>query len=228
MASVLFAGVFIYVRSYGASIYAVITKALASFCFVMLFALSVEKIGYTSSGNMAILLGLVAGLIGDIVLDLKVTYSESENEYLNAGFAAFGVGHLMYTIGMLGMASTYEINVLTPILIAFGAAAVLTVATYFATTKLMKFDFGKNIIVAFVYTFVLYFVTALAIALAINNLAFIGLAIGLGFFLLSDLILSMQYFGGKAKNNMLQIFNHTTYYIGQILIACTAFIAVIV
>lgn len=92
------------------------------------------------------------------------------------------------------------------------------------TKYVMKLNFGKNIAITFAYTFILYFVTVLAVVLACYNIAFLSLAIGFVLFTLSDLVLSMQYFGDKADSNACQIANHTLYYLGQIVIASTVFV----
>ena len=229
-ACVVFTACFILIRSKGASIYSIMLKSLASFCFVTCFIVSLVYLTDFNSAYVALGLGLVAGLIGDLLLELKVVYSENSDEYLMSGFVAFGVGHIFYIFAMIALAnSIWKINSLVlPIAVAVGVALVLTFATYLLTTKVMKFNFGKNIYATFIYTFVLYATTCMAIAFAICNAKFISLAIGLVLFAVSDLILSMQYFGGKEKNNIMQILNHTTYYIAQIIISSTIFIYMLV
>ena len=101
---------------------------------------------------------------------------------------------------------------LAPLLITCGVAVVLTIVTYFMTTKVMKLNFGKNIVLTFIYTFLLYFATILAVVLACYNIAFLSFAIGLILFTLSDLVLSMQYFGDKGNNNVFQIINFKLFF----------------
>jgi len=220
----VFTTIFIFVRSKGASVYSVLTKSIASFCFIMCFLISMTYTTLTNTAFICILAGLVCGLIGDILLEAKVIYTKDEDLYLKGGFVSFGVGHIFYTIVLILLAINLNIDLLVPVLVAIGLGAVMTVGTYYSSTKLMKQDFGKNTAITLVYTFMLLFITIFAIALAIMNTMFISFAIGLIFFLVSDLILSMQYFGGKANNNTLQILNHSTYYLAQILIASTVFI----
>ncbi len=226
IACVLFTTLFIVIRSKGANAFSIIAKAFASFCFIACFMLSLSYVTDFNDGYIGIALGLVLGLIGDVLLDGKVAYKESGNEYLQGGFVSFGVGHFFYIFALLTFATTmYNVgSLLVPLLITGGVAIVLTVATYFMTKFVMKLDFGKNIIITFAYTFILYFVTVLAVVLSFYNIGFVSLAVGLVLFTLSDLVLSMQYFGDKGDSNVCQIINHTLYYLGQIVIASTIFI----
>jgi len=57
----------------------------------------------------------------------------------------------------------------------------------------------------------------------ILSLQNILLSVGLISFLASDLVLSLQYFGGKQDSKNLTIVNHILYYIAQILIASFIF-----
>ena len=229
LACVIFTTCFIAIRSKGASAMAVISKALASFCFVTCFMVSLAFVNNINEGYIGIALGLILGLIGDVLLDCKVTYKENANEFLQGGFVSFGLGHLFYIFSLITLAtSTWQVgNMLAPLLITGGVAVVLTIVTYFMTTKVMKLNFGKNIVLTFIYTFLLYFATILAVVLACYNIAFLSFAIGLILFTLSDLVLSMQYFGDKGNNNVFQIINHTLYYLGQIIIASTIFIEIL-
>lgn len=224
---VVFTACFILVRSKGASVFSVLTKSIASFCFIMCLMVSLIYTKVFNEAYICLALGLVCGLIGDVLLDLKLVYKEHDNEYLRGGFVSFGIGHVFYTLALVLFAGQYGIDLLVPLLVAVGAGIVLTIGTYFLT-KMMKMDFGKNLVITLVYTFILNFITVLAIVLAIYNTAFISLAVGFVFFLISDLVLSMQYFGGKADSNILQVINHSTYYIAQILIASTAFILILI
>ena len=229
LACVIFAGCFIMIRSKGASVYALMTKAMASFCFIALFIVSVSYEKVFLSQYIGLGLGLVLGLIGDILLDLKLVYKEHENEYLVGGFVSFGLGHICYILSMIGFATTgwAVSSIWLAVGIAVGVALLLTLGVYFGK-DIMKNDFGKHTVITMVYTSILMFTTVFAVVLAIMNPNFWSLAIGFVLFTISDLILSMQYFGGKANNNMLQIFNHASYYLAQIVIASTLFIEILI
>jgi len=64
----------------------------------------------------------------------------------------------------------------------------------------------------------LTFMVAFSFSIAIFVPIFWVFASGMLLFFLSDLVLSMQYFGGKTQKSLIYI-NHILYYAAQILIA---------
>lgn len=229
-ACIVFGLCFILIRSKGASVYSVIVKALASFSFVLCFVVSIIYDTEFDSAVIGLAMGLVAGLIGDILLELKVVYSDDSDDYLNAGFISFGVGHFFYIYAMITLAGgRWAVNNLWLYIgIAALIAGAMTAGSYFMMKKLLKYDFGKHTVITFVYSFILFFSTVFAVCLSFGNSSFASIAIGLILFCLSDLILSMQYFGGQQNNNVFQVLNHTSYYLAQIVIASTLFISMLV
>lgn len=65
--------------------------------------------------------------------------------------------------------------------------------------------------------FVLATMVAFSVWLAFINIKFIPIMIGMVLFFVSDLVLSMQYFGGSNLENRpsLVVLNHTLYYLAQ-------------
>ena len=98
-------GLFVVVRVKKGGVLGVYTKILASFGFVLLgLLLSTSKAVFGEVFDLAaifICAGLVCGLIGDIVLDLKVVYKEDEDKHLPVGMIAFGIGHFFYIAAMM-------------------------------------------------------------------------------------------------------------------------------
>jgi hypothetical protein len=72
---------------------------------------------------------------------------------------------------------------------------------------------------------VLSFTAAYSVALAFSVPALWPIAIAFVAFWLSDIVLSLMYFGGRADNKFLSILNHVLYYGAQIAIAL--FIAIL-
>ena len=219
--------IFLFVRVKYGSIAGLLTKVLASFSFVLLaVVLSFTKMqsNYYASLSIAFLiLGLVCGLIGDILLDLKVMYVFHEDKYLKAGMLSFGVGHVFYIASMLTLLNNevYVFEKWLPLVLIFAGAMIASIVVWLVSKNVLKLNFGKNTLITNCYSFVLIFTTALSIYLNFVGLSvkmFI-LSIGFGLFLVSDLILSTQYFGGKQDNKKLIVFNHLTYYLAQIIIA---------
>jgi len=212
---------FLIIRTTIGGAYAIITKALASFAFIGLGVVGMATTGM-SVFALCVIMGLVCGLIGDILLDNKIIYPEHSNIYLNAGMASFGIGHVFYFIAL----SSIAISIGKSGIILLLSLAVSLVATFgiMLLSKPLKLDFGKFFYQSLAYTLILTFMTTYSITLAcyVSNLWV--LAIGLTLFFLSDLVLSTQYFGGKQDNKMLIWINHILYYAAQIMIACTLFL----
>ena len=225
-------GIFIYLRVTKGGLAGVFSKAVASTCFIALaLALLAQKIGlnaYFSYGVCLIILGLVCGLIGDIFLDFKVFYNFHKKQFLYAGITSFLIGHLCY-IGALLLFSINEINIFTYnptiLLSILIGSIVLSLIIWLFSTKVLKFNFEDCSVFVNFYSFILLFTTALSIYLGIiiTKLPIYILSIGFVTFLLSDLVLSTQYFGGKLMSKPLIVVNHLLYYIAQIIIASFIF-----
>ena len=216
--AVLTAGLFILIRVTKGGTWGIVLKTLASFCFVLYGLLSYTQITWFSKGSIFIIVGLLCGLIGDIILDLKYVYRESNDIYLNTGMLAFGVGHIFYFVGTV-LISESVVKLWLPIVVALSIAAVLTPVIYFVSKRLMGLDYGRFAWQSMIYCFILTFMSAFTIYLACLQLEFLILAAGVTMILLSDLVLSTQYFGGKVDDKFCTIVNHAVYYAGQILIA---------
>ncbi len=201
-------------------------KTLASLGFIAVGITGLVSGEGFSQGAIFILAGLFMGLIGDLVLDLKIVYAGSKEAgiYLTGGMVSFGVGHIMYFVGIL-LYLTSNLLDGAKIGICIAAAAVAAFAIIFGGEKIMKFDFGKFMIHSIVYAFFLLFMSAIGItAWVVSDNEHMPLfAIGMILFFLSDVVLTKMYFGGKANDKLLCIVNHALYYAAQICIAAFIF-----
>lgn len=167
-----------------------------------------------------VILGLVCGLSGDIWLDLKYVFPQKDEPFTYAGFAAFGIGHVLYTAGMLirFFPRGRPLYIILPLLLA-----LLLGAGNAALEKLMKLSFGKMRPVVIVYGILLFSTVLISGSLALFygwqekalNLMFAGGIL----FAVSDLILSGTYFGTGRDRPIDIILNYLTYYPAQFLIA---------
>ena len=216
---------FVYVREKirACSVKAVLIKSAVSLLF-----LTVGVYGTwlaASKGNASplcpfVVLGLLCGLLGDILLDLKYVFPEKDEPFTYAGFCAFGVGHILYLIGML--LSFYPVGEPMRVLVPALLALALSVGNA-ALEKPMKLNYGKFRPVVIVYGALLFAMVLLSGSLALRyggkerslDLMFIG---GV-FFAVSDLILSGTYFGVGRERPIDLALNYITYYTGQFLIA---------
>jgi len=194
---------------------------MASLAFVVLGLYGAYANGLTIVA-VFMLLGLIFGMLGDIVLDLKVIYKQEQEKHLNAGMLCFGAGHIMYFVALsIFVTNSFALynRVATLLLIPLGVALLITTLIMFLAKPLLNLNFGKFKIQTALYTFILTFMTAYAFTIGFYVNKILLFAAGLLLIFISDLILSNQYFGGKQNSKTLTATNHIIYYLGQILIA---------
>ena len=215
--SLIFCILFCIFRASKATVYSLCLKTISSVCFILCGIFAIKFVG-ESSVSLLIIAGLVMGLIGDIVLDLKIMYPEQGNQYFVAGTTSFAIGHFFYFVAVLLYNSTIlPTHLLWNILAALGFAIIMTVGTMLMSKK-MGLNFGKMIYIVAMYCLVLNFMVGFSVAIAIFNPIFWIFAAGMILFLASDLVLSMQYFGNATAKSLIYV-NHILYYLAQILIA---------
>ncbi len=221
--SIVFCIIFCIFRAQKADVFTLALKSISSIFFVLC---GIFAINYVSSSifNLFIITGLVFGLVGDIILDLKVMYNENSDQYFVFGTCSFMIGHFFYFASAL----IYNIDVLPThtiwnILASLGVSILLTLVILLSSKKL-NMDFGKMKWLVAVYSFVLTFMVAFSISIAIFNPIFWVFASGMIVFFLSDLVLSMQYFGNRTEKVWIYV-NHILYYVAQVMLAlCVLFI----
>ena len=234
--SVALAAMFIVVRVKMGGLMGLVTKTIASFGFVSSAIIGLVVSDATELSKWAaglIVIGLLCGMVGDIVLDLKVIYPDKDHYYLNTGMSAFFIGHIFYIVAfsLLVSANIVDYNdtvqmfgCTVPLLITFAVSALLTVLINVSSTKMMGLQFGKFKWQTIGYTFILCCSMIYTLVLSIMGggmwLAFVGMVL----FFLSDVVLSFQYFGGKIDNKTMIAVNHGLYYAAQIIIVAVLFL----
>lgn len=213
-----FAGLFTLRRARKINESALIYKTIASICFILLGFVSY----WSSDGvtSIMILPGLVMGLIGDIYLDMKYVYPESDALYTFVGFGAFILGHVFYLIFLLSQYGTLKTALIISIIVGILAGIAI-----YLTPDLMDLDYGRFRFISSAYAALLVFITVYAGIICFSHFTVARLLLFLGilFFLLSDLVLSQIYFGREKNTPKNSIINHSTYYLGQIMIAASIF-----
>lgn len=194
-----------------------ILKGSASLAFVL-----IGLIGYQTGINPAsfsskILIGLVFGMIGDILLNLRFVFAESGQKIFLAGIAAFLTGHILYLVALV----PYGAHLLLSVII--GALLAAALLAYIFKTMDVKMAFK---IFGIVYLGAVIIMTCIAIdsALTSRTLSSVIYAIGAVLFTASDIVLIFNTFSGVTKFS-LRITNLLLYYIGQLLIAFSLFFA---
>lgn len=169
--------------------------------------------------NVLIILGLVLGLIGDILLDLKYVDKDRTDGYSYAGFIAFGIGHILYITAII---MNYSKGSALYIILAIALDIILSVLTILME-KPLKLEYGKFKIISFCYALCLFGSCSFGLFLAIENgFSIVPLnlfLIGAILFAISDLVLSGTYFGKGKERPIDFILNYTTYYAAQFIIA---------
>lgn len=230
---------FLIKRDKYSSVLAISLKTCTSICFLIVGITSLYTIeGQSLVTNLLIILGLVFGLIGDIVLDFKIYFKglgrEFDSDVLTYfGMISFGIGHILYISG-----SFIEVmDLWIYLLISLGVGALLITLIILLSIKVMKMNYGKFLIPSILYGFLLASFVVFSIFRIVYYLDTKGILLMLGsiFFIISDLILSMTYFSKESdyqkdgilnpESRFMISANHITYYIAQFLIAiCILFI----
>jgi len=206
---------FLIARDRKGSVKALLFKTLTSFLFIAVaFASFMVNLGQgVATFAMLIIMGLVCGLIGDILLDLKIMYKESSSLYQHGGMVSFLVGHLFYLAALI---IYFGFNWM-PLVFALVLAVIIAAVSKF----ILKFNFAEHSINTYAYSFILSYMMTQACYAAITQgytACTVLLAAGAILFLLSDLVLVMTYYDGKDSRPFIAV-NHILYYAAQFTIA---------
>ena len=206
------------IRAY--SLKATLLKAVVSVLFI---AVGVLGLAVSTSPNLMgvfVVIGLVCGLLGDIWLDLKYVFPEQNAMLTYAGFASFGVGHVLYLLDMLSQ--YYPADAPAYAIVPFVLAVAMSIGNALLE-KPMKLDYGRMKPVVVAYGVLLFSTLMVSGSLALyygwQNLTLNVLFAGAVLFTASDLVLSTTYFGSGHEQPIDFILNYFTYYPGQFLIA---------
>ena len=205
---------FIYVEHQKKYRSAVVLKGLASLIFVIIGFIGFRHSGLTGFGKL-IFIGLIFGMLGDILLNLRYLSENNGQKIFLVGIVAFLIGHILYLAALLPLANHPLIGVVIGALIA-GALLV-----YIFKTMEVKLAF-KIFGVVYLGAVIIMTVIAIGNALALPNASRIMYAIGAVAFALSDIILIFNTFGNLNRFS-LRISNLSLYYLGQLLIALSLF-----
>lgn len=195
-----------------------IYKGLASLMFVL--------IGYSAyrlvpDYNLAkyIFIGLVFGMFGDILLNLRFVFEKNGQKIFLVGILFFLIGHILYLLALLPHAQK------TIYCVAIGAILAASLLTYIFKTMEVKMAF-KIFGVVYLGAVIIMTCIALGIAIFAPTTQAIIYAIGAVLFTASDIVLIFNTFSGVTKFS-LRITNLSLYYLGQLLIAISLFFIVV-
>lgn len=206
---------FLIFRDRSGSVKALLFKTVTSFLFISVAFASfmVNPSQGVATFAMLIMMGLICGLIGDILLDLKVMYKGSSSLYQHGGMVAFLLGHLFYLTALI---IYFGFNWI-PVVIALVLAIIVACVSKF----ILKFNFAEHTVDTYAYSFILSYMMTQACYAAITQgytVCTVLLAVGAILFLLSDLVLVMTYYDNKDSKPFIAV-NHILYYAAQFSIA---------
>ncbi len=198
---------------------ATVLKGLASFFFVLLGIYA--YVLNATSGGLLILIGLIFGMLGDILLNMRNLYEGgTSNKVFALGILAFLTGHILYIVFLLGHAESHYwmMPVFTVVLAALLIPPLMKQIE--APSKGLK-------IFGYVYLTIVIAMLCSAITMwaSLGTSALtVVFTLGALLFVVSDFVMIYNSFG-KKKTHALRATNLLTYYAGQLLIAaCIYFI----
>jgi len=192
-----------------------ILKGAASLMFVLIGYNAFQTVN--NPFNRQFFYGLLFGMIGDILLNLRYVFPKHGQKIFLAGILAFLIGHVLYLVALIPQAR----HVWIWYCIIIGALAAGGLLAYIFKTMEVKKAFK---IFGIFYLGAVFIMTAIALGIAVftPTRRAVIYAIGALLFTASDVVLIFNTFSGVTKFS-LRITNLTLYYIGQILIACSLF-----
>lgn len=193
-----------------------ILKGSASLMFVLIGFDAFTRVNNVF--NKQFLVGLLFGMIGDILLNLRFVFKKNGQKIFLVGILVFLIGHIIYLVALIPQARTPWVWYFA----VAGAVAAACLLAYIFKTMDVKPAFK---IFGIFYLGAVFIMTAIAIGIAIYaaSARAIVYAVGAILFTASDVVLIFNTFSGVTKFS-LRITNLTLYYIGQIMIACSLFL----
>lgn len=209
-------GIFIRTELAGNMKAATLYKGLASLEFVLLGINC--YINKPSSYGVLILIGLILGLIGDVLLNMRNLYEGAKsNKVFAVGILAFLSGHFLYIAALIACKG------ITAAIAAPVAIAIFLVSVPKLMDKIQAPSKGLKIF-GYVYLAIVIYMFSCAAVLLFTwqfNARTVLFAIGGLLFMVSDFIMIYYSFGKKLPK--LRVTNLLLYYIGQLMIALTIY-----
>lgn len=212
---VILQGIFITVEHKEKYVAADILKGLAALMFVLVGGYCYRNSSSNPLGQK-IFIGLIFGMVGDILLNLRFVLKSNGQKAFLLGILAFLIGHILYLAALIPLTSYLIMDVI------IGAVLAAALLIYIFKTMEVKIAF-KIFGVFYLGAVIIMTVIAIHIAAVIGNMHDIIYAIGAVLFTASDIVLIFNTFSGTTRFS-LRITNLSLYYIGQLLIAGSLFV----
>lgn len=211
----LIMSVFIYFEKKEKYTLAVVLKGLASLMFVLLGFWCAKRTG-NNDFSKTVKVGLILGLVADILLNLRFVFKEKGKIVFLVGILVFLSGHIVYLCALVPTVNNVVIPTVIGVILT--AITIKWIFTQIEAAKAFKI-FGIFYIGAIVI------MNCFAIANLLNdpsNTRYMIFVAGAILFLISDIVLILNTFGKTSKFS-LRVTNLSLYYVGQLLIALSMF-----
>ena len=211
----LIMSVFIYFEKKEKYTLAVVLKGLASLMFVLLGFWCAKRTG-NNDFSKTVKVGLILGLVADILLNLRFVFKEKGKIVFLVGILVFLSGHIVYLCALVPTVNNVVIPTVIGVILT--AITIKWIFTQIEAAKAFKI-FGIFYIGAIVI------MNCFAIANLLNdpsNTRYMIFVAGAILFLISDIVLILNTFGNTSKFS-LRVTNLSLYYVGQLLIALSMF-----
>lgn len=223
---ILLLGAFLYFRVKEKRLIAVIIKGCVSLMFI-----ATAVVAWLTSKNpnhmfgLFVIIGLVFGLAGDVLLDIKYMTQNKEHLFTVLGFLAFAACHTCFTSGLFIYFFNFNASPFYLIIPALVTALLVVITLLMEKFTMIRYKDMKPYVI--LYGIFLFFTVCIYMSICIqtawsNPTLFIMFG-GLVAFALSDLILNNTYFASGFNTPAFIISNHVLYYVGQFAIAVALF-----
>jgi hypothetical protein len=218
---VLFTGIaatvfFIFIRIRKGGLPGAFAKSVSSFLFVLTGCVCLSINHGRPDYGLLIIPGLVCGLAGDIWLDIKHAFPDYADTCLYAGFYSFTAGHIFFCTAKYLCFEWTSAGLVTCLCSALASSLVFIISG-----RPLGLDFGKFREISFIYGFILMMTgfSACYAAYTTGETAWYMMSAGGILFAVSDIVLSLTYFGAGKTTPPYIIVNHVLYYAAQYIIA---------
>lgn len=140
-----------------------------------------------------IALGMAAGFAGDLFMAQLIVRGQAA---VLGGMGMFGLGHVLYIVGLLRYASITGLDDSAARWGALAVALLIGALTWWRVVYRGASSRGPLPLVALPYALLLAATLGVGAGLALQATEFIPLALGAALFLFSDLVIAAQIFGG--------------------------------
>lgn len=188
----------------------VFLKGAASLCFVLIGLWASKAAGGDRVAHY-VMIGLILGCIADVLLNLRFVFKKLGTPVFLVGILVFLSGHILYLCALIPRCPSLWVFLVIGAVLTF-----LTIKWIF--TKITAKKAFKIFGVFYIGAIMIMNCVAVGALLANPGAHSIVYLIGALLFLVSDVVLILNTFGGSTKFS-LRIVNISLYYLGQLMIA---------